>query len=445
LSSQSALFDLRRWLRPLGALFSFEAVFVLYLASVNYKTDPRLSFIPIDLTLIFLVVGVAVGLMIVYHQEIYLPGLTVVSLFTVFIVWVMLTELWTPSKIYGRTKLLELATLTLWCLIAAALVIANSRERVHRFMLLLLVFGTAASVDGIIQYETRGPLAGTASFRLENYISQGRFYGMGALVAFAAWLQASPFSKRGMALMAAFSICSYALLIGGGRAPILGMLAAMVLPLAVGLRFAKRRLLANKALVASIVLFLAMAVVLLQLAANYSGDLRALQRFGTLLTEGGGQEARLGFWKGSWDLWLEQPLFGSGVGSWPIRYFGFDVGRHPHNLVLEVLVEFGLIGFLLLAAVVVSAVRRTSVRRLREDPLLMCAAMLWINMFLGAMTSSDITGNRNVFAMLGLLVMRPYRPTSSVATEAHAREPGPSDRRRSEPPGGKPSPGRSTV
>jgi O-antigen ligase len=445
-NSQSTLFDLRPGLRLFGAVVSFEAVFILFLASVIYKLDPRLSSIAINLTLIFLVPGIAMGLAIVYREGIYLPGLTLVSLFLVFVVWVMITNLWTPSKVYAPEKLRELATLNLWCLIAAGMIIANRRERLRRFLVLLLVFATAASVDGIIQYARAENFALSAIFRLENYISSGRFYGMGALVAFAAWLQTSPFSRRGMALMAAFVICGFALLVAGARGPILGVLAGMTLPLALGLRFASRRLFASKALVAGIVLFVAMAAVLLEVAASYAENIRAVQTFNTLfLQEEGGASAaaRWEFWRGSWHLWLQRPLFGSGIGSWPVLYHGIDVGRHPHNLILEVLVEFGFVGLLLLAAVVLAAARRTSVRRLREDPLLMCAAMLCISMFLSAMTSSDITGNRHVFAMLGLLMMRPYGRTSHIDSDSRARALGRPAQRGSSPSHQMPIPGGS--
>jgi O-antigen ligase len=453
LNSQSTLFDLRIGLRVLGALASFEAVFTFFLISVNYKSDPRFSWVPIDPTIIFFVLGVAMGALIIYREGMYLPGLTVVSLLILFIAWVLLTDLWTPSELYAREKLFKLATLNLWSVIATAMIMANRRERVRRFLMLVLVLGTAASLDGIFRYigvasydtavEPFSPdITLSASFRLENYTALGRFFGMGAVVAFAAWLQTSPFSKRGVALMAAFVICFYGLLISAGRGPTFATVAAMLLPLVLGLRITERRLFASKAFVASFVLFVAMAAVLSQVAASYSESLPTLQRFGILLTkEAGGQGQRLGFWIEAWHLWLQQPLFGSGVGSWPVLSSGLDVRRYPHNLILEVLVEFGLIGLFLLVAAAVAAVRRASVRRLRSDPLLMCAAMLWMSLLISAMTSSDIIGNRNLFAILGLLVMRPYGRTSHIETESRAGDLGPTGRSHSYVPQGIPNPG----
>jgi O-antigen ligase len=423
LSKRPTLFDMRPGLRIIGALVSFESVFILFLICGSYKTDPRFSSLPIDLNVLFFAAGIAMGLVIIYREGIYLPGLTVVALLIVFIAWALLTSVWTPSELYAHEKLLKLTTLNLWSVMASAMIIANRPQRVRRFLLLLLVFGTAAAIDGIMQYGGAGPLAGTASFRLHNYGAQGRLYGMAGIVAFAAWLHTNPFSKVGMALMAAVLTCACGMLVTGSRGATLGVLAGMLLPLALGLRFADRRLLASKTLVASVVFFVALAAVLVNVAANSSGDLPTLQRFDILLTEEeGGQAHRLWFWRRSWDFWLAHPLFGSGVGSFGILAVGIDRSSHPHNLILEVLVEFGLIGLLLITAVAVAALRRTSVHRLREDPALMCAAMLCICTLIYAMTSSDITGNRNVFAMLGLLVMRPYIRTSSVGSESRAPE-----------------------
>jgi O-antigen ligase len=427
-NGRPTLFDLRSGVRLLGALVSFEAVFLWFLISVNYKSDPAFAWVPIDLTIAFFGLGVLMGLVIVYREGLYLPGLTVVSLMVVFIAWVMLTALWTPSELYAREKLLKLATLSLWSVIATAMIMANRPERVRRFLVLVLVVGTAASLYGIVRYATADRFALSSSFRLENYIAQSRFFGMAAVVAFAAWLQTSPFSKRGVALTAAFVMCCSGLLVASARGPTLAVAAAILLPLVLSLRVAQRRLLVGKALVASIVLSVAMAAMLLQVAEEYSVDLPTLQRFNVWLDDGTmGRSAseRAQEWSASWDFWLKQPLFGSGVGSWPIRYFGLDLARYPHNLILEVLVEFGLVGLFLLAAVAVAALRRISVRRLRQDPVLMCVAMLCVVTFLAAATSEDITGNRNVFAMFGLLVMRPYRRTSDLEPHGSLAQPRP--------------------
>jgi O-antigen ligase len=406
--------------RLILALFSFEALFVLFLFSGNYKPDPRLAWVPIDLSICLFAMTFAMGMAIIWRERLYLPGLTVVAIAGVFVTWAAVTHLWTPSTIYAQEKLIKLTVLNLWCSIAAAMIMANRPERIRRLLLLLVVFGTAASVDGIIQYATADEFALSASFSLPNYLGQARLYGMGALVAFGLWLHADPFSRRGVVLMSVFGVCLYAMLIAGARGPMLSVGAAMLLPLALGVRLPRQRLLVSKALLTSVVLFAVTAAVLVHLATVSPDSLRAFQRFGTLLNaEGGGTSVsrRLDIWPATLQLWAEQPLVGQGIGSWPVLYLGEDISSYPHNLILEVLVEFGLVGFMLLAAIIAVAWSRVTLERLRAEPALMAAAMLCISTFLYSMTTGDLSDNRTLFAMLGLLVMRPTRTVTRAGTE----------------------------
>lgn len=396
--------------RSFRALVSFEAMLVLYLFWGNYKVDPRLAWLPFDLSIGFFVLGVAMGAIIIWRERLYLPGLAVVAAAGVFVAWAAITYLWTPSTAYAGQKLIRLMAFNLWCVIGSAMIIANRTERVRRFLLLLLAFATVASVDGIIQYATTENFALSAKFRLENYLGQGRLYGLGVLVAFALWLQSPPFSRRGTVLIAAIATCGFGMLIAGGRGPLVSVVGAMLLPLVLGLRFADRRLFASKSLLASLVLFAVMAAVLVHLAMVSADNLRAFQRFNTLLSaQGGGSSVadRLELWPATLRFWAETPVFGQGIGGWPVLHYGLDVGWHPHNLIAEVLVEFGLIGFIVLAVVVAIACSRVTLERLRTEPALMIAAMLCIGTFFFTMTSGDLTDNRALFAMIGLMAMRP--------------------------------------
>jgi O-antigen ligase len=407
--------------RLIGALFSFEAVFILFLFSGNYNADSRLAWVPIDLSICFFAISVAIGVVIVFREGLYLPGLTLVACAGVFVTWAAVTDLWTPSTIYAREKLIKLTALNLWCLIGTAMIIANRRERVRRFLVVLLVLGTVAALDGMVQYATAEEFALSDSFSLQNYIGQARLYGAAALVAFAAWLHADSFSRRGMVLMSIFATCLYAMLIAGARGPMASIVAAMLLPMALGVRLPRQRLLVSKALLASLVLLAVTTAVIVHLASISPDSLRAFARFNVLLTAVGGGSSVSGrleeMWPATFQLWVQKPLIGHGVGSWPVLYRGKDISSYPHNLVLEVLVEFGLVGFTLLAAVIALACSRVSLARLRAEPALMAAAMLAISTFLYAMTTGDLTDNRPLFAMLGLLAMRPAREAMRAGVE----------------------------
>jgi O-antigen ligase len=70
---------------------------------------------------------------------------------------------------------------------------------------------------------------------------------------------------------------------------------------------------------------------------------------------------RLEMWTGAWDAFLERPFFGYGEGQ-----FGFVVPQatgiylHPHNIVLQLLIQWGAVGTLIVAILLVMLVKQYS-------------------------------------------------------------------------------------
>lgn len=154
-------------------------------------------------------------------------------------------------------------------------------------------------------------------------------------------------------------------------------------------------------------LFLVAGGVVIYLIATKKSTV-TLARIQVLFTHRMGESAgeRLDYYIKAFHLWEEQPLIGYGIGSWPILV---DIGdlRHyyPHNIILEVMVELGLVGLFIFLSVVVLGVRAVGkMKILRDDPLLMLLLMLFINAIFNSMVSGDISDNRIVFAMLGILM-----------------------------------------
>jgi O-antigen ligase len=411
-----------------GQLFSFETAFLLFIFSAVYKPDPRFASFPGDMTLFFFGLSVAAGLVpLLRGSLLYLPGIKGVSAGAVLVLWIAASQLWSPSEIYANEKLALVGAGNLWCLVATAMIISSSRARVWRFLILLLIFGVAVGVDYTISSAVepdRQRVRGVLTIG-ENYLGLGRLSGLAALVAFALWLQSPPRSMRGPLLLAALAVCGYALLKGGGRMPAAAMAAGTLLPTVLSFRLPRAQLVISRRVLASLGLIVVLAIGVTSLAMSGASSLRTLQRFDKFLSEESDDAsagARFKLWQGAVRLWLEQPIVGHGVGAWPVLYFGRDYRHYPHNMVLELLVEFGLIGLVLFAMLVVVLAQRMSVRRLRDDPALMCAVMLCINAFSNAMTTGDLADNRNLFAVIGLLAMRPP-PEGQIHVGTQGRSP----------------------
>lgn len=95
-----------------------------------------------------------------------------------------------------------------------------------------------------------------------------------------------------------------------------------------------------------------------------------------------GATGRFDLWQQAIDMWLESPVFGSGMSSFYDRYHGA-----VHNSYLQVLAETGLVGFLLYLMVIVTAVRIG--QRLHSDVPHVCDSR---EIELSAMTRAGLIG-----------------------------------------------------
>jgi O-antigen ligase len=58
----------------------------------------------------------------------------------------------------------------------------------------------------------------------------------------------------------------------------------------------------------------------------------------------GSAAKRLNFYSATLAAIPNQPIFGTGIGSWGVFYFGSDARGYPHNILLEIAYEEGIVG-----------------------------------------------------------------------------------------------------
>jgi hypothetical protein len=141
--------------------------------------------------------------------------------------------------------------------------------------------------------------------------------------------------------------------------------------------------------------------------ATVAGQLRGIRR---LLDLAGGPGRslglRFGYWEGTVDaLHPGMIVFGEGLGSWPVLVHpGADVQYYPHNMFLEVLFELGVIGVVLLGAVLgYAAVNLYRDWRAHGGASHAILAVLFIYMMANVMVSGDLNENRYLFAIVGTM------------------------------------------
>lgn len=411
--------------RLAGHVFSFEMVFALYFYSnaIKFVLPP----LPGDETVIFAALSMAAGGVVILRQGIYLRGLPVVAAGLMLLGWAALSWGWSPSRVLAAKYLSFLFTFNLWCLITGALILAPSRERTVRFLGILLALSVLISLYGIFIYVYYG------NFRFfSGFAGMGRMYlnwgypaANGAIIAFVMLIFSRMFGLRQMAAAALCGICVVFLLIGSGRGPLLGVMVAALLAVAAGLpRIGRGRI--------DIPRWQLMGLGLLLLAGGYlaylvlSGvPIATFNRFAKLFEEAQNPDViegpnRFRYYAAAIAFWLEAPVIGNGIASFALMFAGFEqAGAQPHNIVLEMLTELGLVGLSLLLFFLWSGIKLGRGGRLRHDPVLLCVAMLLAARLLAAMISAEIAGQSALFLWVGMMALRPLVQASS------SREPGP--------------------
>lgn len=405
-------------LQAVLAIFSFEFVFVLFLFSGQYKADPRFDWIPYDATVFWGLVNVLQGILLVIHPrfKINRAGLPVLLFTGIFAGYVVLSTTWCAGVTYATYKAAYISTICVWCLCAGALFISSNSVRLIRFFRILVLFTGWIAIECLLFYVQNsqiGTVIQVYAMAGEGaYIGLGRAISSGGLVCAVMWLFGSLprwglWQSRVATLFAlTFFVASAA--ITGARGPIVAAVLAIVLVCLVLSQVSLARKFKRIGAVLLVVVVFASAYHLV------TGEIPlALKRFlafsdASQYYDVSGQiYSRLDLFAEAFWAWWERPVFGHGIGSFPIIWESIDERLFPHNLVLELLSELGLVGLLLFAAIPAMAFtnQRHKFRSVGMSTKALVIAFAAYT-FANTMTSGDIPDNRIIFFALGLLCFR---------------------------------------
>jgi len=404
------------------ALFSFEFVFILFLFSGQYKADPRFDWIPYDATVFWGLVNVAQSILLVVKPgfKINQAGLPVVFFGVLFAIYTIASLSWGEGVNYATYKAAYISTIGAWCLCAGALIISSTTIRLVRFFRILVLFSAWIAIECVLFYSQNarfGNVVQVHAMAEEGaYIGLGRVVCGGGLVCAVMWLFGclpgwGLWRSRLLTLVVlSFFVGSAA--IAGARGPV----AAAVLAVA----FVCFALSQGKSEITLRKKFLRVGVVLLvcwMLAYGIQiliGDLPlVIRRFlafadaSEYFDASGASYSRIELFIEAFWAWIERPIFGHGIGSFPVIWANLDERLFPHNLVLELLCELGLIGLLLFIALPLSALavrgRGLGASDIRLKTVVIALAAYT---FANSMTSGDLPDNRVIFLAIGLLAFR---------------------------------------
>jgi O-antigen ligase len=218
----------------------------------------------------------------------------------------------------------------------------------------------------------------------------------------------------------------FLLLVIGSRAAFLATVIPALFPLLAGVRWRKLGVIAFDRYVIPYLVGSIVGVATVAFLFR-SEALSTLSRLAYLIRTGGESQARFELWHQTLSIWVENPIFGTGLAGWPIEAGFGDYLMYPHNMIFEIMAELGIVGLILFGVFAVYALMVFWKRNnLRTNVMALLVIMLLTNTFLNAMSTGDISHNRIVFGMIGLLLFRspndaPSPPRRALSVEDSKR------------------------
>ena len=286
-------------------------------------------------------------------------------------------------------------TFAMICLVAAAIATLKDQSRLSRpLMICLLVVGTASSA--LLLAFGAPTMTGRFSLFELNPIGLARATGLSLVIA-SSLLIATPRTKWRLDAVSLWMIIGTLGLVAtvstGSRGPLLSSVVALVCVAAVTFRSKGPGV-----------------VSLLLLVAFVAAGYRAVLSFGGTgldRLESGVESGRTDLYAQTWNIISEQPILGIGWGNFPLYIFDYasdDGTLYPHNILLEIWMEGGLLSLLGFIALSTFALVR-AYRASRDSSWALVTLAILVYSLMNALFSSDVVGNRLMWVLLvvGLL------------------------------------------
>ena len=346
---------------------------------------------------LFLALSAATSFALIRHPE-RLPSRAIYYVpvvFSLVLFAVMVLRLpGPPADAYGSKKL-ETYLIVNVALLAAGIVVGTRRRDVRRSLGLMLLVALAAGLALVHEIATgvQPTFAGRYAISNEAYdpIALGRLAAAGLLIALYVLLAERKYRLVGLI---GVPLMTVTLLASGGRGSLLGVIAGMAVLFGVHSVFAVRRSRILAAIAASVVvasLVVPGAAVTRSTSVFFGGS------------EGLNSGGRTALWSTAWNAFVTHPLEGLGTGG----FAALDLPEnYPHNLLLEIASELGVIGLVPLLLTlgvgfftITGAIRRGPAS---DRGLTVLVAALLTSAFVNALFSTDIPANYDVWLYLGL-------------------------------------------
>ncbi|MGH9716747.1 MAG: O-antigen ligase family protein [Candidatus Acidiferrales bacterium] len=256
--------------------------------------------------------------------------------FGAFAAVVAVSYSYTPGVSYGGSELLRFLGIGTLMLVAPFVIIRTERD-LRRFVVLFLGAGLILAVQMTLHLDDRQSGAATDITRI------GAGWLMGMLILLALYYR--PFQRDRYNTAQAWvlvPIFGFALIASAARGPIVALLVVLALNLVMSTKSLSK--VALTLLLLGVSAYAAFAVFSHIDPGKYDAKLGEIEDLVQGKATSGSAAERLRFYRQTLAAIPDHPIFGGGIGSWSVFYYGTDQREYPHNLFLLVAFEEGLIG-----------------------------------------------------------------------------------------------------
>ena len=387
-------------------------------------------FIP-QLRIIFAILGLIYGL---FHKKLKIRNLSnlyvklILGYLLVLVIYLPLSKV----QIYGTEKLISF----LICIIIPIIVffvMSPMQEKDLKLLITICIMVSVFHSLRIIFYGNYNDPRGLSEFLLSP-IAYSRYAGLGTVILFTLLVSKSlNILKMGLIyLLLIFFI--FALFISGSRGPIISILFSIIVVLIINFKRKELTSILNIRQITIVILLLVICIYIVQFNFNeikgferifsYSYNTINLDAFSPVRSE---------FIKIAFKGFLDSNFIGIGTGGFPSLLNKQDK-LYPHNIILEILVEQGLVGFILISLLFLLTLRRVS--RIisshtftKSQEIIM---VIWFYSLMNSMFSYDINGNYMLWIFGAFVWLLPFKfggksPSVKVEMRASSRQVGTDD------------------
>jgi O-antigen ligase len=401
-----------------------SVAYPLALAGIPTIVDAIVGYNPLPkggVTFIFAAwIGVAVAFaMMRKTHELAVPSLmSAPVLLSLALLAIMLLRLApSPAEAFGSTKL-QLYIADNLAFLVAAVVVGTNRNDLRLTLSIMLIVASCGALLLAFRLLSGGihtTLSSRFSLSAQEYpIQLGRSSADGVILAIYFVLTATRTWAR-MAAMAVLPLLIVALLAAGSRGPVIAFALGLVVLLGLIAASGRDR---RRLLLVAAALFAAVIVAPLLLPGSSIGRaLSALVGSGSGVSSNGRSE----LWAQAFAAFGAHPLLGLGTGGFASLS---PTELYPHNLLLEMSAELGVVGVLLIGGVILGFAARllAAWRTGRGTDKIAASALiaLFLMMLVNAFFSGAIQDNSELWIWGGMGVGLSYRLAAQRRRDARA-------------------------